>query len=132
MENHDKKNFLWLSSRTPIKLQEFSTFADCARFWARSTQSYQKVNTIFYLKPMTKNRLVYKSARDTCTFTAMRGHVASKKSDEIAFPWRQALFWNLNDGSTLDPNDLRQHEIGVDQLYAKLIFLENIDLLIKH
>ncbi len=122
-----KKDFTWITS-PPTEVKFLKTFAECARFWASTTQSYQKINSLFYLQPMSKTNLnIYKKAlesavgpRDVCSFTSMRGHVSARSPTDSAFPWRQALFWNLNNGSTLDPYDLAEHEHWVDNLYDRL------------
>lgn len=122
-----KKDFPWLTS-PPTEVKKLKTFAECAKFWALTTQSYQKINSLFYQECMSKETMkIYKEAlenavgpRDTVSFDAMRGHVGAIESTASAFPWRKSLFWNLNNGSTLNPSDLPEHEKWVDSLYEKL------------
>jgi FAD/FMN-containing dehydrogenase len=112
---------------TPVEKKVFfcPTFAECAKFWGQTRQTYFTANSVFWMNPISddlcqrigQHLLRAPGALDNIEMNAMRGNVLNYHS---SFPWRKALFWSQQIGRTLDPNDLSLHTEWVTNLYQDM------------
>jgi len=105
------------------------TFAESGRFWGGTIQTYYQNASIFWYDKLSAQAIdtmatFLKNAPHAgafIAFNAMLGAVADVPSCATAFPHRKALFWNLIEGTTLNPQFLPQQQIWVNRLYDALI-----------
>jgi hypothetical protein len=118
--------FLDSTEPTQSMVKHLQTLKECALFWGTTSQSYVTANSLFYLNYISKKSIqIYRTFLENApgplsvvTFDAMRGNVS--KNHSSSFPWRKALFWGLQQGRTLDPNELPHQSLWVNTLYAEV------------
>jgi len=112
-----------------IYIKQIKTFAESGYFWGQTRQSYFENNSVFWLNMMSSTAIdVYikflekaPGLGSSIEFNAMRGAVEDIKSDETAFPHRQALFWIQHRGTTVDPDQITKQQLWVNELYNAII-----------
>lgn len=119
-----------------IQIKPITTFAEAGYFWGQTRQSYFENNSVFWINMMSSTAIdVYikflenaPGLGSSIEFNAMRGAVEDIKSNETAFPYRQALFWTQHRGTTINPNNLAKQQLWVNKLYETIVpHLEKIN-----
>jgi len=120
--------FLELANPKNIKIEHLDTFADAGHFWGGTIQSYYAWNSIFWNNKMcdeaidiiAKFLIKAPGPLTGIELNAMKGAVSDIKPTETAFPYRNALFWFLIQGKTLEPADVPKQQEWCDSLYEAI------------
>ena len=113
-----------------IDINHLSKYYQVGLFWGGDPgQSYFNNNSVFFYNKLSDKAISLiineienaPNPSSSIGFNAMRGAVSDIKSNETAFPHRNALFWCQIRGPTQNPENLNREILWTDNFWKKLV-----------